>query len=372
MPLLPEFTEIADQAPDAIALVDTRGVVTYTNRHFEQLFGFSREELSGRAVETLIPERYREVHVSHRRAYARKPTIRPVGHTRLALKGLRADGSEFPAEIHLAPVDVKGPQWTMIVIRDATQQHRLAAELREASQVAEESARLKSEFLSNAAHDLSYPMESLERVIGAFRRGTLQEPEIADLAATASASLERVRELLKVLIEISRLESGTMRVNVEPVQVSDIYADLERRFGPMARAKALHFTQEPCGYIIEADPALLRGMLSHLVTNAIRYTSHGEVRLACRGTCAGSLQLGISDTGMGIPQDQLHLIFDDFYWLEAARQAHPKGYGLGLGIVRRLSKLLGFAVTVQSSVGQGSVFTVEIPAHKVHPSLPLR
>jgi signal transduction histidine kinase len=154
----------------------------------------------------------------------------------------------------------------------------------------------------------------------------------------------------------------------EPVRVADICDDLERQFGPVAQAKALRFVREPCAHIVQADPTLLRGLLSNLVANAIRYTPQGEVGVQCVAFPDGGLRLAVQDTGIGIPGDQLQTIFEDFRRLEEARHSCREGFGLGLGIVRRLSTLLGFPVTVESTVGRGSVFGVEIPPAKVYPS----
>jgi PAS domain S-box-containing protein len=366
MTSLPGFAEVIDQAPDAIVLVDPTGAIVYANYRVAHLFGTSSADVIGQTVEALIPERHRERHSAHRSTYGRDPRVRPMGDARVALAGRRADGSEFPVDIHLAPINADGRQWTLAVIRDASERLRFENELRQATQAAEEVARVKGEFLAMAAHDLSQPVQSLELVIGAFERGTLKASDVAELTAVASPSLVRMRELLRMLIEISRLESGTMRVNVEPVRIADIWDDLQRQFEPVARAKALHFASEPCCHIVETDPALLRGMLSNLVANAIRYTLHGEIHIRCVEPADGSLHLNVCDTGIGIPGDQLQIIFNDFHRLEAARHAHREGFGLGLGIVRRLSSLLGFPVTVQSSPGQGSTFRVEIPPAKVY------
>ena len=366
MEILPAFAEVTDQAPDAIVLVDSSGTIVYVNQRVAHLFGTAPAELIGRPVEALIPERHRGPHAAHRSAYFRDPKVRPMGNVRLALAGRRCDGSEFPVDIHLAPINADGHQWTLAVIRDASERHRFQNELRQARQAAEEVARAKGEFLSMAAHDLSQPVQSLELVIGALERGRLQASEIAELTAVAATSLERMRELLRMLIEISRLESGKMQVNVEPVSIAAICDDLERQFGPVARAKALHLVNEPCSHVVETDPTLLRGMLSNLVSNAIRYTPKGEVCIRCVEPADGGLQLTVSDTGIGIPNDQLQIIFNDFQRLDAAPHACRDGFGLGLGIVRRVSNLLGFPVTVQSFVGGGSTFAVEIPPAKVY------
>jgi signal transduction histidine kinase len=239
-------------------------------------------------------------------------------------------------------------------------------ELRAAKQLADQVARMKGEFLALAAHDLSQPEQTLELLIGAIERRAPPGSEIAEFTAEAASALERIRELMKMLIEISRLESGTMRVAPEPVRVEDIFADIERQFAPAARAKDLRFNSIPCSHIVETDPALLRGMLSNLVSNAIRYTPRGEVNVRCIEPKDGSLRLAVTDTGIGIPGDQMQKIFEDFQRLDEARRTHRDGFGLGLGIVRRLAVLLDVSVSVHSHVGQGSTFEVAIPSGRVH------
>ncbi|HKS56507.1 MAG TPA: PAS domain-containing sensor histidine kinase [Steroidobacteraceae bacterium] len=364
--LLPAFLEVIEQAPDAIVLVDPDGLVVYANPRVRALFGFEPDALIGQPVERLIPSRLRDQHMTHRLRYTREPRVRPMGDASVALAGLRADGTELPVDIHLSPIVSNGHRWTLAVIRDATERHRLMDGLREAGRTAERIARVKGEFLAMAAHDLSQPEQTLDLVIGTIERSVAPGSEIAQLAALASSSLARMRELLRMLGEISRLESESVQVIEEPVGVPEIYAYLERQFRPVAQAKALRFTSEPCPYVVETDPTLLRGMLSNLVSNAIRYTPQGAVVLRCLASPEGGLRLAVSDTGIGIPSDQVRTIFEDFSRLEAARDVHREGFGLGLGIVRRLSDLLGLPVEVESSVGHGSTFCVSIPPAKVH------
>ena len=363
---LPAFAEVIEQAPDAVLLVDATGTILYANRRVADLFGIAPAALLGRPVELLIPEPLRQRHSGHRSQYTRDPKIRPMGNSRLTLSGLRVDGRAFPVDIHLAPILSDGNDWTLAVIRDASERHRVLDELQRAKQMAEEITRMKGEFLALAAHDLIQPQQTLELVISAIERSVPVGSDIAQLAVRASASLARMRELLKMLMEISRLESRTMQVIDEPVQVAELFSDIDRQFAPTARAKALLFGIDPCSHIVETDPRLLRGMLSNLVANAIRYTPEGEVSVRCVAPADGSLRLAISDTGIGIPGDQLQAIFEDFHRLEEGRRVDREGFGLGLGIVRRLSSLLGFPITVQSTVGRGSTFGIEIPAVKVH------
>lgn len=364
-PPLPTFAEVIDLAPDPVLLVDASGSIVYANRRVMHQFGVEPAAILGQAIETLIPEQHRLWHATHREVKDRAPRMRPMGDVHMTVTGRNADGREFPIDVHLALIDHAGQRWTLAVIRDATEQHRILNEVRTARRAAEEVARVKGEFLGLAAHDLSQPVQTLELMLNAMESRVRQWPDIAELSSLATASLARMRELLKMLLEISRIESNTLRIQEQPVQIAEIFEYLDRQFGPLARAKALAFVIEPCAHIVEADPALLRGMLSTLVANEIRYTSRGEVRLHSTLNAAGRLCLAVRDTGIGIPGNHLQTIFEDFRRLEAAERIAGDGFGLGLGIVRRISTLLGFPITVQSTVGRGSTFGIEIPPAKV-------
>jgi signal transduction histidine kinase len=246
------------------------------------------------------------------------------------------------------------------------------AEAQAAQHAAEALVRVKSEFLCLAAHDISQPVQSLELVINAMGQA-LAAPtecgsklaEISRLAAQANVALARMRELVRMLLEIARLESGTVRVHAEPVPVTEVFGYLERQFAPLARARALAFETESADHLVETDPTLLRGMLANLLANALRYTQRGEVRLASVPAGDGRLHLLVRDTGIGIPRSELASIFEDFRRLDEAERLTSEGFGLGLGLVRRLSGLLGLPVHVDSAIGRGSTFAIEIPPAKV-------
>lgn len=282
----------------------------------------------------------------------------------MTLTGRRDDGDEFPVDVHVSSVR-QGPRcWVLAVLRDATESSRMLSQLQIAKQQAETIARAKGEFLSYAAHDLTQPVQALELAMDSIRHKIPALSEAAELT-TASDSVVRMRELLKMLLEISRIESGTVRVEEEPVAIAEMFECLERQFGAAARAKGLTFTCAASGHVIETDAVLLRSLLGNLLGNAVRYTLAGEVRLAAQSRPDGGLSLEVCDTGIGIPSAELNRIFEDFQRLEEAQRVTREGFGLGLGIVRRLSCLLGLAVTVCSTLGRGSTFSIEIPSSKV-------
>jgi len=252
----------------------------------------------------------------------------------------------------------------VVVAVKSMEQQRVREALECLGRSADEVARRKGEFLSLAAHSLSQPMQTLELAYSAIQGGAQRAD--AELSQLAAAALARLRTLLGQLLEISRVEAGSLQLDEQFIGLAEICADLDRRFGPLARAKGLRFLcSSSTPFIIATDPAVLSKVLSNLVSNAICFTSTGEISVKCKSNAEGGLEVAVNDSGIGIPQQQLHEIFQDFYRGEVARQVAPEGFGLGLGLVRRWSKLLGFPVTVLSEVGRGSTFTIQIPAEKL-------
>lgn len=371
-PTLPPFSDLIEHAPDGVVIVNTDGMIVFANARMTDLFGFAPGDLIGRPIDTLLPARFHRQHADHRGHYSMSPRVRPMGDARSIFLGARIDGTEFPVEIQLAPIQRDSQRWTIAFVRDATERQLIRDELERSRQAAEDVARLKGEFLSLAAHDLSQPVQTLEFVVSSIQKQAGLPADAVSLAASASSSLTCMRELLKMLLDISRIESGTIQVMELPIQVADIFDDLERQFGSNARAKNLDFHTHPCARVLATDPALLRAMLSNLTANAIRYTPRGEVSIDCVPVADGGVRVAVHDTGIGIPPEKTHVIFDDFYRSADAESISRDGFGLGLGIVRRLSKILGFPVTVESVVGRGSTFNVHIPREKVQAGPPLQ
>lgn len=294
-----------------------------------------------------------------------------IGGEALALK-TGAGHRRLNGRVLLQHLETKNSAWQLQNRASLDGDSAAIVQLQAAEQAAQELARIKSEFLCLAAHDLCQPLQSLEFVVEEIGRAAQpssgsQVPlsQISQLAAQAEFSLARMRELLRMLLEISRLESATVQVHSEPVPVAEVFEYLRRQFSPVAQAKALDFRVEPSPHVIDTDPMLLRGLLANLVANALRYTPAGEVRLQSSVDVNGCLNLAVRDTGIGIPKSEFATIFEDFRRLSESERLAGEGFGLGLGLVRRLSHLLEMPVSVESAVGRGSIFAVEVPSVRV-------
>ena len=355
-----------ESAPDAMILIDDKGAVVYANRQFRALFGYAPEEILGREVEQLIPERMRQRHREHRGGYDSNPRVRPMG-TRLELFGRRRDGSEFPVEVSLSPIEGKEIALTAAAIRDVSDRKHIEGELiatrREAEQAresADSANRAKSRFLATASHDLRQPLQTLALLNGTLRR-TVTDPQAAEALSQQEQSIGAMSRLLNALLDISKLESGAVKPEPTDFAVAAIFEELRREFASVAAGKALELEVETSDACVFSDRSLLEQILRNLVSNAIKYTRRGRVTLKCVATPQPLVRIEVLDTGIGIPADQLGAIYDEFYQVEPAPSGSRDGYGLGLSIVKRIAKLLDLTLEVHSQVGEGSSFALLLP-----------
>jgi len=377
----PELARSAlDAAPDAMIIIDASGIIRFTNRQVSALFGYEHDEIVGESIEMLIPERFRARHAGYREGYVNNVRVRLMGQG-LELFGRRRDGGEFAVEISLSPIEDLGRTLVAAVIRDVTERKKVEAELvlaREAAEAARELAdrareyadearefadranQGKSRFLATASHDLRQPLQTLEMLNGTLRRRATDRHSIEALAQQEQA-IGAMSRLLNALLDISKLESGAIRPEPADFKVAAIFEELRAEFASIAANKGLTLEIEICEDAVYSDPSLVEQILRNLVSNAVKYTRVGWVRLRCLHEAA-LVRIEVLDTGVGIPTDQLPYIYEEFYQVGVPTNVSRDGYGLGLSIVQRLVKLLTLKLDVRSEVGKGSAFSLVLPA----------
>jgi Na+/proline symporter/signal transduction histidine kinase len=234
-----------------------------------------------------------------------------------------------------------------------------------AKRKADEANLDKTRFLAAASHDVLQPLNAARLYATSLVERHIADPE-AKLARNIDASLEAVEEILNVLIEISRLDAGRLEPDITVFPLNDVFERLEVEFQPLAREKGLELRIVPTRLWVSSDRRLLRRMLQNLLSNAIKYTTTGRVLLGVRRDST-RLSIQVHDTGPGIPNAKRSLIFKEFLRLEET--AHSvRGLGLGLAIVERIGKVLGHAIDLQSALGRGSAFVVELPRAEPQPT----
>ncbi len=351
------FRTLLESAPDAMIIIDERGKIAIVNAQAEAMFGYRRNEMLGQPVEELLPTRLREKHVQHREAFAKKPSLRPMG-VGLDLAARRRDGTEFPVEISLSPVMSANGRFISSVIRDVTARKLMEDEIIEARQAAERANKANSAFLAAASHDLRQPVQALSLLNGALRR-TVTDERALEMIEHQQNSLTAMTNLLNSLLDISRLDAGVVTPDLEQFPVKRLIDRLSPEFARQARHGGLEFTWSASNAVINSDPNLLAEIIQNLISNAIRYTDEGSIRLECVDS-EGFCRVQVTDTGIGIAADQLDEIFREFHQCKAPG-ASKEGFGLGLAIVKRLADLLEVVVDVESELGAGSCFSVSIP-----------
>jgi PAS domain S-box-containing protein len=356
------FRTLLDSAPDAMVIVDGNGQIEIINNQAESMFGYARDELRGKQVEVLLPERLRQRHLQHRDNFAQAPSVRPMGAS-FELIARRKDGSEFPVEISLSPVELESVSFVSSVIRDVTERKKLEQELIAARQVAERANKANSAFLAAASHDLRQPVQAMSLLNGALRR-TVKDERALEMIANQEHSITAMTNLLNSLLDISRLDAGAITPEFEEFPMQRMIDRLSPEFGRQAKHNGLEFKSGSCDAVVRSDPNLLSEIIQNLVSNAIRYTDKGSVMLRCSNR-NGRCMVEVEDTGIGIEADQLEAIFIEFHQVKAAG-SKKEGFGLGLAIVRRLASLLEHDIAVRSEPGKGSCFSVSLPSIESH------
>jgi two-component system CheB/CheR fusion protein len=246
----------------------------------------------------------------------------------------------------------------VITFVDVSRRRRVAAALETAKRRAEIASIAKSRFLAAASHDLRQPLQTLCLLQGLLAT-TVEGVAAENLVARLDATLGTMTEMIDALLDMNRIEAGTIRTDIRAFPVDRLLDRMRGDFADQADAKGIVLEVLHCGFTIESDLRLLEQMVRNLVANALKYTARGKVLLGCRHR-RGRLSIEVWDTGIGIAEDQIEAIFEEYHQVDNPARERDRGLGLGLAIVRRLGDLLGHRVEVHSRPGKGSVFSIDV------------
>jgi CheY-like chemotaxis protein/anti-sigma regulatory factor (Ser/Thr protein kinase) len=222
-----------------------------------------------------------------------------------------------------------------------------------------EANRAKSRLLAAASHDLRQPVQTLTLLNQAALRHTGTNVKLTEILEQQQIALGTISQLLASVLDVSKLDSGAVKPAIADCPIDEVFDRLRSDFGPHAEDKGIALLVEPTAEAGRTDAELLRRLLGNLLSNAIRYTPRGSVRVTCSGI-GEDLSITVRDTGIGIPSHELGKVFEEFYQVDRGPQ-RPEGLGLGLSIVKRLSALLDYRIAIESVVDEGTAFTVMLP-----------
>ncbi|MBP2297067.1 PAS domain S-box protein [Azospirillum rugosum] len=353
-----KYRAIVETAVDPTVVIDETGLIQSFNRAAEAAFGWKADEVIERNVSLLMPEPYRSAHDGYLARYVRTGEARIIGLGREVL-GQRRDGSTFPLHLSVAAWQAGGKRYFTGIMRDITESKKAEQAILAARDEAERANLAKSRFLAAASHDLRQPAQSLVFLVAALA-GKLRDHPALPVVERINDSLDALRMLLDGILDISKLDAGVVVPEVVEFPIGSILRRLGDEYRLQAVQRRLDIRVVWSGAHVRSDPALLERILRNLIENALRYTQQGRIVVGCRRR-GKDVRIIVADTGIGIPADQLGLIFEEFHQVGNPERDRSQGLGLGLAIVRRLSSMLGHKVQVHSVLGRGSCFALTVP-----------
>lgn len=360
-----QLSAVIDSVPTAIVMLGPAGKIELVNVQAERLFGYTRAELVGESVETLIPHRFRDKHPTLRANFAADPQARPMGAGR-DLFGLRKDGTEFPIEIGLNPVKTDEGLFVLSAVVDISERTRQAAALQQSNEALERSNIDLQRFAYVASHDLQAPMRSIASFVDLLQSNYDEklDDQGRDWLRRTGRSVKDLRVLIQDLLEYSRVDAKD-----RPFQRVSIREVLARATSLLDASIRESHAEVTAGDLpeVSGDPSQLVQLMLNLIGNGIKYRGNEAPRVYVSAEKRGDEWLfAVRDNGIGIAAKHHERIFEIFKRLHDASE-YP-GSGIGLAVCRRIVNHHGGKIWVASASGKGSVFYFTVPGGMVnHP-----
>ena len=357
---------IVESSDDAIVGKDLNGIVFSWNRAAERIFGYTADEMIGRSIRTIIPN---DRQSEEDEVIARIHSGERVHHFETIRR--RKDGSLLPISLTISPIrDQDGVVvGASKIARDITERKQAEAERARLLSVAQEASRLKDEFLATLSHELRTPLNAILGYTRMLRSGLIAPEKEARALDTIERNATSLTEIIEDVLDVSRIISGKIRLNVRPVDLQTVIRESIEAVRPAADARniRLECILDSAEAPVSGDPERLQQILWNLVSNAVKFTERGG-RVQIRLEHAEShVELIVSDTGIGIAPEFLPYVFERFRQGDSGVTREYGGLGLGLAITRHLVEMHGGTIEVTSAGhGAGATFRVKLPLMIVH------
>jgi len=339
-----QFKAITDSAHEGIVSMDAAGRMTYVNGAMASLFGQDGGALVGQPLVALLAPQYR--------ARVEEALAGGIGlDTPLEVSAVRADGSEFPLEMSLSRWSVGGRAHASAVLRDLTERKRIE--------------RMKSEFISTVSHELRTPLTSIRGALGLISGalGDALDEKTRSLASIANRNAERLSRLIDDILDIDKLDSGQMRLDLREVKAGTLVAQaLEANAAVAAQAGVRLALTEDSGGDVRVDTDRFLQVMTNLLGNAIKFSPPGETVSVSVTQQDGFVRIAVTDRGPGIPQEFRARIFQKFAQADSSDTRAKGGTGLGLSIVKAIVERFGGRVDYTTDARSGTTFYFELPA----------
>jgi PAS domain S-box-containing protein len=346
------FRQVVEACSCGMVMIDGTGKIMMVNTCTERLFGYAREELIGQPADIIVPARLRTRHARYRVEFI----IHPESHmgTGVDLFGLRKDGTEFPIDVSLNPIDSAAGLLVLSVIVDLTE--RVQAD------------RLKDEFVATVSHELRTPLTSIAGALGLLAGnavGKLPEPA-ARLIAIARANCQRLVRLINDILDVGKIESGQLVFDLKRVEVLSLVEqaiEANRGFADGYDVGIQLDVSSEKGEVC-ADPDRLVQVVTNLLSNAVKFSPRGGKVVVGTKNRSGIVRISVRDYGHGIPDEFRPRVFEKFAQADSSDTRHGGGSGLGLSILKTIVDRLGGTVVFDDAPGGGTIFHVELPELK--------
>jgi len=351
--------------PVAVVTADLTGSIVSWNPMAEMLFGHSQEEVIGKNLDEVVanhPEMIDE-------AVAYTKQVIEVGRVQSTTRRIRKDGSMVDVELLALPVIVGGKMVGVIgIYHDISERVRVEEELRQSKEAAEAASQAKSTFLANMSHELRTPLNAIIGFTRLVKRrsGDALPQKQADNLDKVLESADHLLELINAVLDLSKIEAGRIDVQPTTFSIGSLVEACLETVQPLVKSPQLQLKMkiDPGLPRIFTDQEKVRQILINLLGNAIKFTKKGSVTVIAKRQ-KEDLKLAVADTGIGIPMEDLERIFEEFQQVDTSSTRKYSGTGLGLSISRHLAHVLNGDITVESTVGKGSTFTVVFPLRYV-------